>query len=52
MLEVELLFKTLNTIQEVELHILFASLTGLVLTSSLYMILKMCRRPMYTAINP
>lgn len=50
--EVQLLFGALNTIHNVELHILFASVTGLVLTSSLYMVMKMCRRPMYTAISP
>jgi len=54
-LEVQLTFRPLDTVQEVEVHILFAITTGLILTANLYLIIKMCRKKrnsVYTSITP
>ena len=54
-LEVQLSFSSFDTVQEVELHILFFVITGLILTANMYLIIKMCRRKrnsVYSLINP
>ena len=50
-LEVQLTFRPLDTVQEVEVHVLFAITTGLILTANLYLIVKMCRRKRNSVYN-